>query len=145
MIFPFFPSYGKIIDMDFGVRFWLNGVIQTFRVQFWPTYYLGIVERLHYVVWMDVVLFRNFKINTLATSGRGNWLWLEQDWHKSKRVKTVVVALHIPTFTGAVNRYSRSRCTWRKRSQIGILFYIVFWKAIKHILLSVIPISTIIW
>ena len=99
---PFFQVIGNH-DMDFGVRSdeWSN---QTFKGHFGPNYYSWNRGEIHYVVLDDVFYLGNSN-KYIGYIPEEQLAWLEQDLAQVEKGKTVVVALHIPTFTGAVNRY----------------------------------------
>lgn len=99
---PFFQVIGNH-DMDFGVRSdeWSN---QTFKGHFGPTYYSWNRGEVHYVV-LDDVFYLGTSSKYIGYIPEEQLAWLEQDLAQVEKGKTVVVALHIPTFTGAVNRY----------------------------------------
>ncbi|MHA7128537.1 calcineurin-like phosphoesterase C-terminal domain-containing protein [Algoriphagus namhaensis] len=99
---PFFQVIGNH-DMDFGVRSdaWSN---QTFKSHFGPNYYSWNRGEVHYVV-LDDVFYLGTSSKYIGYLDEEQLAWLEQDLQNVEKGKTVVVALHIPTFTGAVNRY----------------------------------------
>jgi len=99
---PFFQVIGNH-DMDFGVRSdeWSN---QTFKGHYGPTYYSWNRGEIHYVV-LDDVFYLGTSSKYIGYIPEEQLAWLEQDLAQVEKGKTVVVALHIPTFTGAVNRY----------------------------------------
>lgn len=97
---PFFQVIGNH-DMDLGVRSdaWSN---QTFNSHFGPTYYSWNRGEVHYVVLDDVFYIGSRYIGYIDEE---QLAWLEQDLAHVEKGKTVVVALHIPSYTGAVTRY----------------------------------------
>lgn len=99
---PFFQVIGNH-DMDFGVRSdaWSN---QTFKSHFGPNYYSWNRGEVHYVV-LDDVFYLGTSSKYIGYIDEEQLAWLEQDLKHVEKGKTVVVSLHIPTFTGAVNRY----------------------------------------
>lgn len=99
---PFFQVIGNH-DMDFGVRSdaWSN---QTFKGHFGPNYYSWNRGEVHYVV-LDDVFYLGTSSKYIGYLDEEQLAWLEQDLSHVEKGKTVVVSLHIPTFTGAVNRY----------------------------------------
>lgn len=99
---PFFQVIGNH-DMDYGVRSdeWSN---QTFNGLFGPTYYSWNRGEIHYVVLDDVFYLGNTN-KYIGYISEEQLAWLEQDLKLVEKGKTVVVSLHIPSFTGAVTRY----------------------------------------
>ncbi|PZX55776.1 calcineurin-like phosphoesterase C-terminal domain-containing protein [Algoriphagus chordae] len=97
---PFFQVIGNH-DMDLGVR---SDALsnQTFSSHFGPTYYSWNRGEVHYVVLDDVFYIGSKYIGYI---GEEQLAWLEQDLAQVEKGKTVVVSLHIPTYTGAVTRY----------------------------------------
>jgi len=97
---PFFQVIGNH-DMDLGVR---SDALssKTFGSHFGPTYYSWNRGEVHYVVLDDVFYIGNKYIGYL---GEEQLAWLEQDLSHVEKGKTVVVSLHIPSYTGAVKRY----------------------------------------
>ncbi|WP_057940370.1 calcineurin-like phosphoesterase C-terminal domain-containing protein [Algoriphagus resistens] len=97
---PFFQVIGNH-DMDLGVR---SDALsnQTFSSHFGPTYYSWNRGEVHYVVLDDVFYIGNKYIGYI---GEEQLAWLEQDLAHVEKGKTIVIALHIPTYTGAVTRY----------------------------------------
>lgn len=97
---PFFQVIGNH-DMDLGVR---SDALsnQTFSSHFGPTYYSWNRGEVHYVVLDDVFYIGNKYIGYI---GEEQLAWLEQDLAYVEKGKTIVIALHIPTYTGAVTRY----------------------------------------
>lgn len=97
---PFFQVIGNH-DMDLGVR---SDALsnQTFSDHFGPTYYSWNRGEVHYVVLDDVFYIGSKYIGYL---GEEQLTWLEQDLANVEKGKTVVIALHIPSYTGAVTRY----------------------------------------
>ncbi len=99
---PFFQVIGNH-DMDFGVRSdaWSN---QTFKSHFGPNYYSWNRGEIHYVV-LDDVFYLGTSSKYIGYLAEEQLAWLEQDLAQVEKGKTVVISLHIPTFTGAVRRY----------------------------------------
>ena len=99
---PFFQVIGNH-DMDYGVRSDAMSN-QTFKNHFGPNYYSWNRGEVHYVVLDDVFYLGNTN-KYIGYIGEEQLAWLEQDLSHVEKGKTVVVALHIPTYTGAVTRY----------------------------------------
>ena len=99
---PFFQVIGNH-DMDFGARSdeWSS---QSFKNQYGPTYYSWNRGEVHYVV-LDDVFYLGASSKYIGYIPEEQLAWLAQDLAQVEKGRTVVVALHIPTFTGAVNRY----------------------------------------
>jgi len=97
---PFFQVIGNH-DMDLGVR---SDELSssTFNNHFGPTYYSWNRGEVHYVVLDDVFYIGSKYIGYLSEE---QLAWLEQDLSHVEKGKTVVVSLHIPSYTGAVTRY----------------------------------------
>ncbi|WP_026954199.1 calcineurin-like phosphoesterase C-terminal domain-containing protein [Algoriphagus vanfongensis] len=101
---PFFQVIGNH-DLDFQVR--SDGqTTSTFKGHFGPTYYSWNRGEVHYVVLDDVFyLGRDSGQKYIGYIPEEQLAWLEQDLAQVEKGKTVVVSLHIPTYTGAVTRY----------------------------------------
>lgn len=99
---PFFQVIGNH-DMDFGVRS-DAGTAQTFKGHFGPTYYSWDRGEIHHVV-LDDVFYLGVGTKYIGYISEEQLAWLEQDLALVEKGKTVVVSLHIPTYTGAVQRY----------------------------------------
>ncbi|REG94195.1 calcineurin-like phosphoesterase C-terminal domain-containing protein [Algoriphagus antarcticus] len=97
---PFFQVIGNH-DMDLGVR---SDELSssTFKSHFGPTYYSWNRGEVHYVVLDDVFYIGSKYIGYIDEE---QLAWLEQDLAHVEKGKTVVIALHIPSYTGAVTRY----------------------------------------
>ena len=102
---PFFQVMGNH-DLDFGGRSdsTTNG---TFKGHFGPTYYSWNRGEVHYVVLDDVFYLgrTGAGIKYIGHIPEEQLAWLEQDLALVEKGKTVVVSLHIPSYTGAVTRY----------------------------------------
>lgn len=99
---PFFQVLGNH-DMDFGVRS-DAGTAQTFNGHFGPTYYSWNRGEVHHVV-LDDVFYLGVGTKYIGYISEEQLAWLEQDLALVEKGKTVVVSLHIPSYTGAVERY----------------------------------------
>ncbi|GAB2485765.1 calcineurin-like phosphoesterase family protein [Algoriphagus taiwanensis] len=99
---PFFQVIGNH-DMNFGVRS-DEGTTDTFKGHFGPTYYSWNRGEIHYVV-LDDVFYLGTGSKYIGYIPEEQLAWLEQDLMQVEKGTTVVVALHIPTYTGAVQRY----------------------------------------
>lgn len=99
---PFFQVIGNH-DMDFGVRS-DAGTAQTFKGHFGPTYYSWNRGEIHHVV-LDDVFYLGVGTKYIGYISEEQLAWLEQDLSLVEKGKTVVLSLHIPTYTGAVQRY----------------------------------------
>ncbi len=102
---PFFQVVGNH-DLDFGGRSDAT-TTGTFKGHFGPTYYSWNRGEVHYVVLDDV-----FYLGRIGDGAKyighipeEQLAWLEQDLALVEKGKTVVISLHIPTYTGAVTRY----------------------------------------
>jgi hypothetical protein len=114
--FELFPDYREAVQMS-GVTFFnvlgnhdmdldartdeYSG--KTFKQQFGPTYYSFNRGQIHYVV-LDDVFFIGTSKKYIGYLTENQLRWLEQDLATVKPGTTVVVSLHIPTFTGAPKR-----------------------------------------
>ncbi len=99
---PFFQVIGNH-DMDYGVRS-DEGTSKTFKGHFGPTYYSWNRGEIHYVV-LDDVFYLGTSNKYIGYISEEQLAWLEQDLKFVEKGRTIVVALHIPTTTGAVRRY----------------------------------------
>jgi hypothetical protein len=102
---PFFQVVGNH-DLDFGGRS-DSTTTETFKGHFGPTYYSWNRGEVHYVVLDDVFYLGRTGAGTkyIGHIPEEQLAWLEQDLRLVEKGKTVVVSLHIPTYTGAVTRY----------------------------------------
>jgi hypothetical protein len=102
---PFFQVIGNH-DMDFGVRSdaWTGS---TFKGHFGPTYYSWNRGEIHYVV-LDDVFYLGAGTKYIGHLPEEQLAWLEQDLSFVEKGRTVVISLHIPTYTGAVTRYPKN-------------------------------------
>lgn len=102
---PFFQVIGNH-DMDFGVRSdaWTGS---TFKGHFGPTYYSWNRGEIHYVV-LDDVFYLGAETKYIGHLPEEQLAWLEQDLSFVEKGRTVVISLHIPTYTGAVTRYPKN-------------------------------------
>lgn len=99
---PFFQVVGNH-DMDFGGRSDAT-TTGTFKSHFGPTYYSWNRGEVHYVV-LDDVFYLGTGTKYIGHIPEEQLAWLEQDLKLVEKGKTVVVSLHIPSYTGAVTRY----------------------------------------
>jgi len=99
---PFFQVIGNH-DMDLGGRS-DESTTGTFNQLFGPTYYSFNRGEVHYVV-LDDVFFIGLDKKYIGYLTETQLAWLEQDLSFVAPGSTVVVSLHIPTYTGAVTRY----------------------------------------
>ncbi|HAS57860.1 MAG TPA: metallophosphoesterase [Algoriphagus sp.] len=99
---PFFQVIGNH-DMDFKVRS-DEGTAKTFKGHFGPTYYSWNRGEVHYIV-LDDVFYLGTGSKYIGYIPEEQLAWLEQDLALVEKGKTVVISLHIPTFTGNVKRY----------------------------------------
>lgn len=98
---PFYNVIGNH-DMDNEART-DDGSANTFKKQFGPTYYSYNRGAIHYVVLDDVFFLGAFK-KYIGYITENQMQWLEQDLSYVKPGTTVVLSLHIPTFTGSARR-----------------------------------------
>lgn len=98
---PFYNVIGNH-DMDNDART-DDGSAKTFKQQFGPTYYSFNRGEIHYVV-LDDVFFLGATKKYIGYITENQLRWLEQDLAMVKPGSTVVVSLHIPTFTGQGRR-----------------------------------------
>ncbi|MCW3466037.1 calcineurin-like phosphoesterase family protein [Chitinophaga nivalis] len=98
---PFYNVIGNH-DMDLDARTDDHST-HTFKQQFGPTYYSFNRGDIHYVV-LDDVFFIGVDKKYIGYLTENQLQWLEQDLALVKPGSTVVVSLHIPTFTGAARR-----------------------------------------
>lgn len=99
---PFYQVIGNH-DMDLNVRS-DKMTTTTFESLFGPTYYSFNRGEIHYVV-LDDVFFIGQDKKYIGYINEEQLAWLEQDLSFVEPGTTVVVSLHIPTYTGAVRRY----------------------------------------
>jgi hypothetical protein len=99
---PFFQVVGNH-DMDFGGRS-DSTTTGTFKGHFGPTYYSWNRGEVHYVV-LDDVFYLGTGSKYIGHIPEEQLAWLEQDLKLVEKGKTVVISLHIPSYTGAVTRY----------------------------------------
>ncbi|WP_207514346.1 calcineurin-like phosphoesterase C-terminal domain-containing protein [Longitalea luteola] len=98
---PFYNVIGNH-DMDNDART-DDGSAKTFKQQFGPTYYSFNRGEIHYVV-LDDVFFLGAHKKYIGYITENQLQWLVQDLATVKPGSTVVVSLHIPTFTGQAKR-----------------------------------------
>lgn len=99
---PFFQVMGNH-DADMDV--WSDEMTSsTFKSQYGPTYYSFNRGEVHYVVLEDV-MFLGKNHSYVGYIPEEQLRWLAQDLRLVEPGSTVVVSLHIPTITGAVERY----------------------------------------
>lgn len=101
---PFYNVIGNH-DMDLEARS-DDQSANTFKQQFGPTWYSFNRGEIHYVV-LDDVFFIGAAKKYIGYITENQLQWLEQDLALVKPGSTVVVSLHIPTFTGASKRANR--------------------------------------
>lgn len=101
---PFYNVIGNH-DMDLDARS-DDQSANTFKEQFGPTYYSFNRGDIHYVV-LDDVFFIGAAKKYIGYITENQLQWLEQDLALVKRGSTVVLSLHIPTFTGASRRANK--------------------------------------
>lgn len=98
---PFYNVIGNH-DMDNEART-DEGSSNTFRQQFGPTYYSFNRGELHYIV-LDDVFFVGEAKNYIGYIAENQMQWLVQDLATVKPGTTIILSLHIPTYTGAARR-----------------------------------------
>lgn len=98
---PFFNVIGNH-DMDIDARS-DEGSSETFKKHFGPTYYSYNRGQIHYIV-LDDVFFIGAAKKYIGYVTETQLQWLEQDLKLVKAGSTVVLSLHIPTFTGQPRR-----------------------------------------
>lgn len=98
---PFYNVIGNH-DMDLNSRT-DDYSSETFKEQFGPTYYSYNRGAIHYVV-LDDVFFIGTAKKYIGYLTENQLAWLEKDLQHVTPGTTVVVSLHIPTFTGAPKR-----------------------------------------
>jgi C terminal of Calcineurin-like phosphoesterase/N terminal of Calcineurin-like phosphoesterase/Calcineurin-like phosphoesterase len=101
---PFYNVIGNH-DMDLEARS-DDQSANTFKQTFGPTYYSFNRGDIHYVV-LDDVFFIGAAKKYIGYITENQLQWLEQDLAQVKPGSTVVVNLHIPTFTGASRRANK--------------------------------------
>lgn len=101
---PFYNVIGNH-DMDLDARS-DDQSANTFKQQFGPTWYSFNRGDIHYVV-LDDVFFIGAAKKYIGYITENQLQWLEQDLATVKPGSTVVVSLHIPTFTGASRRANK--------------------------------------
>jgi hypothetical protein len=99
---PFFQVIGNH-DMDMDVRS-DEMTSSTFGSHYGPTYYSFNRGEVHYVV-LDDVFFLGKNKTYVGYINEEQLAWLEQDLKFVEPGSTVVVSVHIPLLTGAVERY----------------------------------------
>ncbi|MDO6738753.1 calcineurin-like phosphoesterase family protein [Wenyingzhuangia sp. 2_MG-2023] len=99
---PFFQVIGNH-DMDLGNRT-DEMTAQTFNTQYGPTYYSFNRGDVHYVT-LDDVFFIGVDKQYIGYVNEQQLAWLEKDLSFVKPGTTVIVSLHIPTYTGSVTRH----------------------------------------
>ena len=98
---PFFNVIGNH-DMDLNART-DDYSAETFQQQFGPTYYSYNRGSVHYVV-LDDVFFIGTAKKYIGYLTENQLAWLEKDLQNVAAGSTVIVSLHIPTYTGAPKR-----------------------------------------
>jgi hypothetical protein len=98
---PFFNVIGNH-DMDNEART-DDGSANTFKQQFGPTYYSYNRGQLHYIV-LDDVFFLGAAKEYIGYITENQLQWLEQDLALVKPGTTIILSLHIPTYTGLARR-----------------------------------------
>ena len=94
---PFFSVIGNH-DLDLSARS-DEGSAQTFLRRFGPTYFSFNRGRIHYVVMDDVFYLGGHKDNYVGYVTEQQLAWLERDLALVPRGSTVILNLHIPTYT----------------------------------------------
>lgn len=102
---PFFNVIGNH-DMDNEART-DDQSANSFKKQFGPTYYSYNRGAVHYVT-LDDVFFLGAAKQYIGYITENQLQWLEQDLAHVKPGTTVVLSLHIPTFTGAARRAKKA-------------------------------------
>ncbi|NJB83286.1 calcineurin-like phosphoesterase C-terminal domain-containing protein [Wenyingzhuangia aestuarii] len=105
MEIPFFQVIGNH-DMDLGNRSDATTAF-TFKNQYGPTYYSFNRGEVHYVV-LDDVFFIGVDKQYIGYVNEQQLAWLEKDLSFVTPGTTVIVSLHIPTYTGDVARYPKN-------------------------------------
>ena len=100
---PFFNVIGNH-DMDLNARS-DEGSTQTFESHFGPTYYSYNRGKIHYIV-LDDVFFVGVDKKYIGYITESQLSWLEQDLQNVKTGSTIVLSLHIPTYT---NQHKRKK------------------------------------
>lgn len=100
---PFFNVIGNH-DMDLNARS-DEGSTQTFESHFGPTYYSFNRGKIHYVV-LDDVFFVGVDKKYIGYITENQLNWLSQDLQNVKSGSTIVLSLHIPTYT---NQHKRNK------------------------------------
>lgn len=100
---PFFNVIGNH-DMDLNART-DEGSTQTFESHFGPTYYSYNRGKIHYIV-LDDVFFVGVDKKYIGYITENQLSWLEQDLQNVKSGATIVLSLHIPTYT---NQHKRNK------------------------------------
>lgn len=98
---PFYNVIGNH-DMDNEART-DDKSANTFKQQFGPTYYSFNRGEVHYIT-LDDVFFLGVAKKYIGYITENQMQWLEQDLALVKPGTTVVLSLHIPTFTGMARR-----------------------------------------
>jgi len=98
---PFYNVIGNH-DMDIEART-DDRSANTYKQQFGPTYYSFNRGEIHYVV-LDDVFFIGAAKKYIGYLTENQLQWLEQDLALVKPGSTIVLSLHIPTYTGAGRR-----------------------------------------
>jgi hypothetical protein len=98
---PFFNVIGNH-DMDLNARS-DEGSSQTFESHFGPTYYSYNRGKIHYIV-LDDVFFVGVQKKYIGYITETQLSWLEQDLQNVKDGSTLVLSLHIPTYTNQHKR-----------------------------------------
>ncbi|HJT74424.1 MAG TPA: calcineurin-like phosphoesterase family protein, partial [Chitinophaga sp.] len=98
---PFYNVIGNH-DMDTDART-DDGSAKTFKQQFGPTYYSFNRGEIHYIT-LDDVFFVGASKKYIGYITENQLQWLEQDLALVKPGSTIVLSLHIPTYTGTARR-----------------------------------------
>ncbi|WP_207423170.1 calcineurin-like phosphoesterase C-terminal domain-containing protein [Desertivirga brevis] len=98
---PFFNVIGNH-DLDMNARS-DEGSADTFKKNFGPAYYSFNRGKIHYVV-LDDVFFMGLEKHYMGYITEKQFQWLEQDLKFVKPGSTLVINLHIPTFTNQSKR-----------------------------------------
>lgn len=103
---PFFQAIGNH-DMDYTARSDDHSQSK-YKSLFGPAYYSFNRGKVHYVV-LDDVFFLGKGHNYIGYITENQLHWLEQDLKYVAEGSTVIVCLHIPTFTGAAERTGQKK------------------------------------
>ncbi|ATL49197.1 metallophosphoesterase [Chitinophaga caeni] len=101
------PFYNVIGNHDMDIEARTDDLsANTFKDQFGPTYYSFNRGELHYIV-LDDVFYIGAAKRYIGYLTENQLQWLEQDLATVKPGSTIILSLHIPTFTGAARRANK--------------------------------------